>query len=199
MEANTLRRIFILFRSFFVISAITLGGGMAMLPAIQQEFVTKRNWFTGDDMVDTVAAVQSMPGVIAANMATLIGFRIAGVWGAVAAVVGATLPPFVSIALLAHIIERLREYQAVQHVFLGVRASLAALILLSVFSLAKKLFASCKERLKIMSAVIITCSFFATLFVNAVWVVIAAASLGLLTTWVLGEEKKQTANGEAGK
>jgi chromate transporter len=197
MEEHSFRRLLILFRSFFVISAVTLGGGMTMLPVMQDEFVRKRKWLTDTDMVDTVAMMQSMPGIIASNMATLIGYRVAGVPGAVVSVLGATLPPYISISLLANIVERIRDCAAVQHIFLGVRSALAALILLSVYSLGKKLFEACPRRLTAVSATIAVLAFSCMFFINAIWVVIGAAAAGIAVTLCLREQRDDV-DGRAG-
>lgn len=197
MEEHSFRRLLILFRSFFVISAVTLGGGMTMLPVMQDEFVRKRKWLTATDMVDTVAMMQSMPGIIASNMATLIGYRVAGVPGAVVSVLGATLPPYISISLLANIVERIRDCAVVQHIFLGVRSALAALILLSVYSLGKKLFEACPRRLTAVSATIAVLAFSCMFFINAIWVVIGAAAAGIAVTLCLREQRDDV-DGRAG-
>ena len=71
-------RLWTLFQVFFKISAVSVGGGLTMLPLMDREFVEKRNWMSESDMVDVVAIVQSVPGIIAVNMAILIGQRTAG-------------------------------------------------------------------------------------------------------------------------
>ena len=73
---------------------MTLGGGMAMLPLMDKEFVEKRGWMTGQEMVDIVAVMQSLPGLIAVNMAVLIGYRVKGVAGAFVAAFASVLSPF---------------------------------------------------------------------------------------------------------
>ncbi|MBQ8004246.1 MAG: chromate transporter, partial [Oscillospiraceae bacterium] len=70
-----LRDIFQLFLIFFRIGAFTFGGGYAMIPILEREFVTDRGWITSEDMLNYVAIGQSTPGIIAVNMATFIGYR----------------------------------------------------------------------------------------------------------------------------
>lgn len=171
-----------LFGVFCYLSAVTLGGGLAMLPPMREEFVEKRGWMSDDEMVDAVAAMQSMPGIIASNMGALIGYRIAGVPGAVAAVLGGLLPPFVVIVALAAVVARIQRYAAVQAVFSGVRAAVSALILLAVVSLSKKKIAG-RRSARLFSGFLAAASFAALLVfeVNAVWVIVAGAALGLCT------------------
>ena len=126
--------------SFFWISTVTLGGGMAMLPLMEREFVEKRNWLTSQEMVDIVAVMQALPGLIAVNMAILVGYRVKGVLGAIAAAFASVLSPFIVIVALATGLAALSDSSALNHVFLGVRAGTAALILLSLVRLIRRMF-----------------------------------------------------------
>lgn len=123
--------------TFFWISSITLGGGMTMLPLLDREIVEKRRWLTSDEMVDVIAVMQSLPGLILINMAVLVGYRVRGFRGALAASLGTVLTPFAVIAAVAHGMTVLSGNPALDHVFLGVRAGTAALILMSLVKLAK--------------------------------------------------------------
>ena len=62
---------------FLWVSSMTLGGGMAMLPLLERELVARRRWLTSDELVETIAVVQSLPGLIAINMAVLILLSLA--------------------------------------------------------------------------------------------------------------------------
>lgn len=190
-----------LFGIFFNLSLVTLGGGLAMLPAIRTEFVEKRKWLTDEEMVDTVATMQSMPGIIACNMGVLLGYRMAGIPGALAAVLGSVLPPFIAIVALAELVVRLREYPAVSHLFLGVRAAICALILWAVINLGKQILQKKQDAIaKAFSWTIAVASFLALAFfgVNAINVLLACALLGWLSQFPLkifhtraGEETKK--------
>lgn len=127
---------------FFYISSVTLGGGMAMLPVMQREFVEKRGWLTDDEMVDVVAVVQSLPGMIAVNMAVLLGYRICGFSGAVVSAFASVVVPFVAIVFLATGRSLLADSPTLDHIFLGVRAGVSALILLSAVKLSKSVLKS---------------------------------------------------------
>lgn len=126
--------------TFLWISTVTLGGGMVMLPLMEREFVERRAWLTADEMVDVVAVMQSLPGLIAVNMAVLVGHRVAGVAGAVTGAFASVLSPFLMIAVIAAGIATLSGSQVLDHVFLGVRAGTAALILLSLVKLVRRMF-----------------------------------------------------------
>jgi len=123
---------------FLWISTVTLGGGMAMLPLMDRAFVERRQWLTAQEMVDIVAVMQSLPGLIAVNMAVLVGYRVKGVAGALVAAFASVLSPFAVIVFVASGLSSYGDSPTLAHVFLGVRAGTAALILLSVLRLAEK-------------------------------------------------------------
>lgn len=123
---------------FFWISTVTLGGGMAMLPMMDREFVEKRKYLSEPEMVDIVAVMQSLPGLIAVNMAVLIGYRVRGVTGALVSAFASVVSPFAIIAAVAAGMSSLADSPTLEHVFLGVRAGTAALILMSLVKLVKQ-------------------------------------------------------------
>ena len=77
-----------LFLVFAKIGATTFGGGYAMLPILQSEVVEKYHWATEDEIMDYYAIGQCTPGIIAVNTATFIGYKTAGIPGAVFATLG---------------------------------------------------------------------------------------------------------------
>ena len=166
-----------LFWTFFRIAAVTPGGGLVMLPVLQQEFEERRKWVSTEDMADIVAVVQSTPGIIAVNMAIMLGHRVAGFSGALAATLGAILPSFLIILAIAAAFHSLGAAgETVAHAFAGVRAGVCALILHSAISMGRRILDG-------PFPVVLACLAFAALFalgVNAVLVILAAAVAGLL-------------------
>ena len=70
-----------LYVSFFKIGGLTFGGGLAMLPMLTRETVTKHGWTTEEKLLDIYAIGQCTPGIIAVNTATYIGYQQAGFFG----------------------------------------------------------------------------------------------------------------------
>jgi len=132
-----MKRLLILAWDFLWIPTVTLGGGMAMIPFMVREFVERRAWLSSDEMNDAIAVTQSLPGLIAVNMAVLIGYRVKGVVGAVVAALASCITPFVVIAVIACWMSSLPPSPALDHIFLGVRAGTAALVLDSLLKLSK--------------------------------------------------------------
>ena len=89
-----------LFTTFFKVGTFTIGGGYAMIPLIQREVVERRRWLSDTEMLDVIALSQTMPGILAANIAALVGQRLRGTRGALVAVAGNILMPIVFIILI---------------------------------------------------------------------------------------------------
>ena len=92
-----------LFYTFFKIGLFGFGGGYAMLSMIQGEVVTRYEWLTPQEFTDIVAISQMTPGPIGINMATYVGFTVAGIPGAVIATIGEVTPSIIVILSLIHI------------------------------------------------------------------------------------------------
>ena len=89
------------FGIFFKIGAFTIGGGYAMVPLIENEIVTKRNWISKDDFVDLLAISQSAPGILAVNISIFIGYKLRGIRGSLVTALGTVLPSFIIILAIA--------------------------------------------------------------------------------------------------
>lgn len=129
--------LFSLFYVFVKIGLFTLGGGYAMLPLMEQELVDKRAWLSRAEFLDTVAIAQAAPGILAMNMAVLVGYKRARAGGSVCAALGAALPSFVIILLIAVFFQTYYQNPWVERVFKGVRPAVVALIAVPVFRLAR--------------------------------------------------------------
>lgn len=99
-----------------------------MLPMIQQELVTEREWATEEEILDYYAIGQCTPGIIAINTATLIGYKLRGVRGALVATTGMVLPSLVVIITIAIFFHQFQDYQLVQQAFRGIKIGVVALI-----------------------------------------------------------------------
>ena len=128
-----------LFLTFLKIGAFTFGGGYAMLPLIQSE-VEGHGWLTQAEVVDFIAVSESTPGPLAINMATFVGIRTGGVFGAVCATLGVVLPSFVIILIVAKFYEKFRKSHAVDGVMYGLRPAVIGLIGAAFLSVGMTVF-----------------------------------------------------------
>ncbi len=128
---------FEIFWSFLKIGSFTIGGGWAMVPVIEKEVVGNKGWLTGEEFVDALAIAQSVPGIMAVNIANYIGFHLKGKKGSLFAILGSTLPSFIIILAIALFFRDIKDLPVVERIFKGIRPAVAALILVPVFSTAK--------------------------------------------------------------
>ena len=137
MARESVKQFFTLFLSFFKIGCFTFGGGYAMIPIIQREVLEKHKWVDREEFIDMLALAQSAPGPMAVNTSIMVGYKIEGKSGALAAFLGSTLPSFVILLLIAIFFSRMYENPVVVRVFSGMRPAVVALILQPVYSFAK--------------------------------------------------------------
>lgn len=126
-----------LFLTFFKISPITFGGGFAMIPIMEEELVNKKKWIGKEEIVDVFAVSQSVPGAIAVNSATFVGYQIAGIPGALASLVGIVIPTFIIIILLGALLASFQHNVHVQAALAGIRPVVVALIASAAIKMSK--------------------------------------------------------------
>lgn len=126
-----------LFTTFFKIGMFTFGGGYAMIPMIEAEVVDKHKWVTKEEFLDLIAIAQSCPGVFAINISTFIGYKLKKTAGAISCALGAALPSFLIILLIAMFFYRFKDNPVVASMFRGIRPAVVALIAVPTFNLAK--------------------------------------------------------------
>lgn len=127
-----------LFLSYFKIGLFSFGGGLAMLPFIQEELIEKHGWITSEEFVDMLAISQVTPGPIAINAATFLGFKIDGVLGSAVATISVIFPSFLIIVTIAHFLERFKNSKYVDWVFDGIRPVVLGLIGSALFLVGKE-------------------------------------------------------------
>ncbi len=126
-----------IFLVFFRISPMTFGGGFAMIPIMEDKMVNKKKWLSKENLVDIFAVSQSLPGAIAVNSATFVGYQIGGVLGALSAMLGIVLPTFGIIILLAALLGSFQHNLHVQAALQGIRPVVVALIASAAYKMSK--------------------------------------------------------------
>jgi chromate transporter len=125
-----------LFGVFFWISAVTVGGGYAMVPVFESA-LEKRGWIDEKEFYELFATAQSFPGPLAFTTAIVVGKRLCGRLGAWAAAVGVVVPPFLAIILVGALIGRFGELPAVQAFLDGAGATVPGLVAAMIWKMAK--------------------------------------------------------------
>jgi chromate transporter len=173
-----------LFSIFLRIGAFTLGGGYVMVPLIQREIVDRRRMVPQDKFLDIMAWAQCGPGGVAINASSIVGYTIAGIRGAVAATVGAVLPSFAAILVVAAAFLRYRTVPAVEAFLYGARPAVVGLLVAAVYSLGRQVF---RDRWSIWVAVT-GFVLVVLLDVHPALVIVGAAAAGYASVWRSGRE-----------
>lgn len=128
-----------IFASFFKIGAFTFGGGWAMISIIEREIVDKYHWIERDDFLDLLAIAQSLPGILAVNIATAVGDKLRAAKGSIIAALGTILPSFLLILLIAIFLtpDMIKNNHVISSIFMGIRPAVVALIIAPVITSAK--------------------------------------------------------------
>ena len=126
------------FKVFVKIGAILLGGGYVIIPIMKTELLEKRNWLTEDELCDYYCVSQCLPGIIAVNMSILVGYKLLKIKGALAALLGMSFSPFISIVIVANLLENIMKIPFMEGIFWGVNLSVIVLIYLTLKEMWKK-------------------------------------------------------------
>ena len=188
--------ILLLLLSMIKIGCFAFGGGYAIIALLENEFISKRKWIDHDEFLDVVAISESTPGPIAINVATYIGYKLKGFFGAVVATVGMCLPSFVIMYLVSLFYEKFMGIALVSAAFKGVQICVVYLIASAGLKMLKKM----KKMPQSIAVFSITCigMILCTLFdirISSVWFIIGAGILGLSMFFI----KKSKAKGESEK
>ncbi|MBS7526696.1 chromate transporter [Fusibacter paucivorans] len=123
---------------FFKVGLLTIGGGYAMLPILEKELTGEKAIMDMTEVLECYSLAQSLPGVIASNTAAFIGYRLGGIPGAFACVLGVISPSIVIITFIAMIFEQMKQTIWVQKAFQGVRIVVLVLLIDSLRRMAGK-------------------------------------------------------------
>lgn len=197
-KMNSIKKYAILFWEFFKVGIFTIGGGIAMIPQIQQVVVEDKKWISEEDMLDCIAVAQSLPGVVAINSATYIGSRMYGVKGALAATLGVVAPSFIIIIVVVSFLGAIGENSYILGAFTGIKAAVCGLIMVTAVKLAKQ------SLMNVFQWILAAAAFaaIAAFGVTAVWAVLAGAVLGIIYNSVktrkLAEDKDDDGSAACG-
>lgn len=119
--------LFQLYFEFFKTGLFALGGGLATVPFLS-DMGERLGWFTFSELANMIAISESTPGPIGINMATYVGFTVAGVPGSLVATLGEVTPSLIIIMIIANFLIKFKENKYVQSAFEGIRPTVVGLI-----------------------------------------------------------------------
>lgn len=165
---------------FFKLGAFTIGGGVAMLPLLKNSLTQEKKWFTEEEFVDIVAVCQSLPGVIAINMATYVGYKKRGLLGSLVSTFGVVMPSFVMILLIATFISNLSDNPVVGGAMAGLRAAALGLIAVAVIQMGSVVFKGSWT----IAAALLSFVLIAVLRINTAYVILLFIVLGVASALI---------------
>lgn len=179
-----------LFTSTFQLSACTFGGGFVIIPLMRKKFVEDLGWIEEQEMLDLTAIAQSSPGAIAVNASILVGYRVAGVPGALLTVLGTVLPPLIIISVISMFYKAFRDNVFVNMAMDGMLAGVAAVIFDVVFNMLKSIIKLKRVLpLLVFGGVFIASHFF---HVNIVLIILVCGIIGCADTWIREKKRKES-------
>lgn len=167
-----------LFKSTFIISAFTVGGGFVIIPLLKAKYVDEFKWIKEKDALDLVAIAQSMPGVVAINSAVMLGYKMRGVKGTLTALLATVLPPLITLSVVCMFYNAFASNPYIKMLLKGMQCGATALIINVAYNLLKKEF---KKRY-ILSMAIVIGTFAAGFFtnINVMYLILIDGVIGLL-------------------
>ena len=166
-----------LFLSFFKIGAFAFGGGYSFLPLIEREVVEKYHWLTKEEFLDVLGIATTFPGAISIKYPTYVGYKIAGIPGAIAANIGNIVAPAVIIIFAFNIYMRYKNIPAVKSAFSMIHLAVFAMIIAVAFQLVN---INHLIQIKSLLAVIICFVLFLYTKIHPALIIIGAGIVGAL-------------------
>ena len=175
-----------LFLSTLKLSACTFGGGFVIIPLMRRRFVEELHWVEEQEMLDLTAIAQSAPGAIAVNASILLGYRVAGLAGALMTVLGTILPPLTIISVISLFYTAFRDNVMVGWAMTGMLAGVAAVLCDVVYTMAKTVF---KEK-RLLPVAVLVGAFIAVRYlkINIIIIILVCGVIGAADTLLRGRK-----------
>ncbi len=171
--------------AWFKVGLFTFGGGYVVLPMINKEVVQKYHWVENEEVMDYYAIGQSLPGLIAVNTATFIGYKTSGVAGAAVSAFGVISPSMILITLIATLLSGFQNIPIVQHALNGIQIGVCMLMITTIIQMWK-------SSVKDIGGLVICISAFVLAYflgVSVILLVIMAAAVGIAVKVILNRRK----------
>lgn len=177
---KTFHNYFTLFKSTLFLSAFTFGGGYVIIPLMKKKVVDELEWLEEEEMLNMAAIAQSAPGAMAVNASILVGWRLMGLSGALVAIFGTILPPFIILSIVSMFYTAFRDNQIVSAVLKGMMAGVSAVIFDVVINMGGKIIKTKKWiPILIMAGAFIAYFIFR---INVIFIILFCGTLGALVS-----------------
>lgn len=193
-----------LFLKFIKIGIFTFGGGYAMISLVKDEFVSKEKYVSEKEFMDLIAVAEATPGPIAINMATYIGYKTKGLFGAAVATIGVVLPSLIIIYIISLFLVEILKIKIVADIFIGISIAVSYIIIRTGLSLIRSEIEVSEKKVltgivfTIVLFIVILCEFL-NVNVNVIFLILMSIVLGIILYFVNKNiaPKIQPSNGKA--
>ncbi|MEY8291070.1 chromate transporter [Carnobacteriaceae bacterium 52-44] len=176
-----------LFISTLYLSAFTFGGGYVIVTLMKKKFVDDYKWISEKEMLNFVAIAQSAPGAIAVNGAIVVGFKLAGLVGALVAVIGTVIPPFVIISLISFAYDAFRANIWISLMLEGMQAGVGAVVTAVSYEMAAGVV---KEKDTMLILMMLVAFIANTIFnVNVIIIILVSIVIGLVQSFFISRKE----------
>lgn len=136
-KKNKLKFLLEIYYTFLKLGTFGFGGGYSLIPLIEREIVENKKWIDKERLIDTFAVAECLPGAIALNASGFVGYSIAKVPGALAAMFGNLTSPVIIVLTLSIAFQKFSSYPVVKQAFNGIRPAIIGLIAYSAYKIGK--------------------------------------------------------------
>ena len=175
-----------IFLVFGKIGAFTIGGGIPMIAAIKSE-LTRRQWLKDEDFLDIITLAQTAPGLFAANIAILTGYKLRGTKGSIVATVASCLPPFLIILAVAMFFTEFKDNEYVIRAFKGIRPVVVALIGVPMIDMLRATKMRWWSWVVVISSMILVCF----MKVSPIYIIICVIAIALAVSYHIEKKSKE--------
>ena len=189
-EKNSFKNLLNLFLTFFKLGIFAIGGGPTMLTLLQGELVEKKKWLSNDELMEMTAIAESTPGPIAINLATYLGYKRGGFFGALFSTLGGVITPFTLMFVISLFLEKFLSFEAVKYAFMGVKVGVVFLLLKVSITLIKSLKKDWFgiTLLSVVTIAMVLITILAVKF-SAIYFILLGAVLGLLVYGIIPKKR----------
>lgn len=165
-----------LFVAFFKVGLLSFGGGYTLIPLIEYQVVKEYSWLTQEEFLQILGASQAIPGAISIKFATYTGYKVAGVLGVVATIVGSLIVPVAAVLILFRILTLAEDLPIANRFLKGIKVATWGIIIgFGVESLLKTQMDI--KNILVGIAAIVAIAFFK---INPAFIVIGAGIAGVV-------------------
>lgn len=169
-----------LFITMLYLSAFTFGGGFVIVSLMRKKFVKEYHWIEEKEILNLIAIAQSSPGSLSINISILVGYKLAGIPGALVSITATALPPLITLSIVSFFYISFKDNVTVNALMKGMQAAIAAIIFDVTFSLAKDVV----KRKELIFSLMTIAVFVAVYFfeINIIFIVLVCGFIGAISS-----------------